>query len=242
LVTSPLFIPGNGSSHPDDKWGFAVMGGVEFNLDQLWGGWFSKGDSLVVQSQYCVGETYSCVNTGGTRLNDVQFSLFNTNKIGVGWADEAFFTGLVGHDNSLELATMWNVYAAIQHYWVPEVRTSLYGGFFSFQANSSAVDNEVCAALHTGGVVGTIHGSSAVSPTGCADWQAWQIGSRTLWNPVRNLDVGVDVLYTAMAKTAFGGATAQVNMPTSTNIQPNVSVGDTHIWSGILRIQYNFYP
>jgi hypothetical protein len=57
-----------------------------------------------------------------------------------------------------------------------------------------------------------------------------------------HLDVGVDVLYTAMAKSAFGGATAQVNVPTSTAGVANVAVGDTHIWSGILRIQYNFYP
>jgi len=177
------------------------------------------------------------------------FSLYNPNKIGIGWADEAFFTGLPGADHDLQLATMWNVYAAIQHYWTPAVRTSLYGGFFSYQANSTDVDNQVCAVLnhggaglHTPGIVGTIHGSFAVSSTGCADWQAWQIGSRTLWNPVRNLDVGVDVLYTSMAKSAFEGATVQLNVPTSTAGVANVAVGDTHIWSGILRIQYNFYP
>ena len=248
-IGAPTFIPGNGANHPNDKWGFAVQGGIELNLDQLWGGWFSKGNSWVVQSQYCVGETYSCVNTGGTRLNDVMFSLYNPNKIGIGWADEAYFTGLGGADNGLQLATMWNVYTAIQHYWTPDVRTSLYGGFFSYQANSTDVDNFVCAVLnhggvggHTPGTLGTIHGSFAVSNTGCADWQAWQIGSRTLWNPVRNLDVGVDVLYTSMAKSAFEGATVQLNVPTSTAGVANVAVGDTHIWSGILRIQYNFYP
>ena len=145
---------------------------------------------------------------------------------------------------------MWNVYTAIQHYWTPDVRTSLYGGYFNFQANSSDVDNNVCAVLnhggfgaHTPGIVGNIHGSFAVSPTGCADWAAWQIGSRTVWNPVRNLDVGVEALYSAMAKSAFGGATAVVNVPVNNGpASPNVAIGDTHIWSGILRIQYNFYP
>jgi hypothetical protein len=42
-----------------------------------------------------------------------------------------------------------------------------------------------------------------------------------------HLDVGVDVLYTAMAKSAFGGATAQVNVPTSTAGVANVAVGNT---------------
>ena len=82
------------------------------------------------------------------------FSLYNPNKIGIGWADEAFFTGLGGADNGLQLATMWNVYTAIQHYWTPDVRTSLYGGFFSYQANSTDVDNFVCAVLNHGGVGG----------------------------------------------------------------------------------------
>jgi hypothetical protein len=78
-----------------------------------------------------------------------------------------------------------------------------------------------------------------VSATGCADWAAWAIGSRTLWNPTKNLDVGVDVLYTSLAKSAFGGAT----IPNVANGTPTVmTVGDTHIWAGILRVQYNFYP
>jgi hypothetical protein len=37
-------------------------------------------------------------------------------------------------------------------------------------------------------------------------------------------------------------ATAQVNVPVSTAGVANVTVGDTHIWAGIMRIQYNFYP
>jgi len=45
-------------------------------------------------------------------------------------------------------------------------------------------------------------------------------------------------MYTTMAKTAFSGATATINVPVA-QVTP---VGDTHIWSGILRIQYNFYP
>jgi hypothetical protein len=262
------FSPLRNSDHPDDKWGFAVMGGLELNLDQFWGGWFSKGDSLAVQGQYCVGESYSCYNNSGTRLNDLSWSLVNVNKVGLGWLDDAYFAdpsaGIANTVNphtgtgatGLQLSTNWNVFAAIQHYWTPDVRTSLYGGYSMFKANSSALDVDVCQAINanirnhatgfasgnTGTPLTTLQGS--LSPTGCADWAAWTIGSRTLWNPVKNLDVGVDVLYTSMAKTAFEGlvltgataGTGAAGNPTVMQVSP------THIWAGILRVQYNFYP
>jgi hypothetical protein len=68
------------------------------------------------------------------------------------------------------------------------------------------------------------------------------VGSRTLWNPTRNLDVGVDVLYTSMSKTAFAGATAIIPNAPGTGGTGVFNVADTHIWAGILRVQYNFLP
>jgi hypothetical protein len=223
--------------HPGDKWGWAGSAGLELNL-QGFLPWFAKGDSFAVQGQYCVGASYNCFNTGGTRLQDVAWNLTSPTQIGLGWVTDAYFSSVAGQDHSLSLTTSWNIIGAIQHYWVPEVRTSLYAEYFSYTANSSVVNNEVCAVLNAGGTVGVVHGNASVSPTGCADWAAWMIGSRTVWNPTRNLDIGVEALYISQSKSAFQGATMAVSAP-SGNV---LTVGDTHIWSGILRIQYNFYP
>jgi hypothetical protein len=111
-----------------------------------------------------------------------------------------------------------------------------------YKANSSAVDTLICAPIHFG--TGGTTAQPAVSATGCADWAAWQIGSRTIWNPVRNLDVGVEALYTDLSKSAFSGANVTF-VPTNTGQTAPGSTfraDSTHIWSGILRIQYNFYP
>jgi hypothetical protein len=57
---------------------------------------------------------------------------------------------------------------------------------------------------------------------------------------VKNLDIGVEGLYTDISKSAFGGGTIfplTAPAPNST-----FTFGSTHIWSGIMRIQYNFYP
>jgi hypothetical protein len=224
-----------GVGHPDDKWGWAAMAGLELNTP-----YFGKGDSFAIQAQYCVGASMDCYNNSGTRFNDLSWSLINVNKIGLGWLDDGFMAntaeaGLTG----IQLATNWNVFAAFQHYWVPEVRTSLYGGYAQYKANSTAADVQICQELNEGELPGFF---GHVSPTGCLDWAAWTIGSRTLWNPTRNLDVGVDVLYTSMSKTAFAGATVLIpNAPGTGNIG-TFTAADTHIWAGILRVQYNFLP
>jgi hypothetical protein len=75
---------------------------------------------------------------------------------------------------------------------------------------------------------------------GCADWAAWQIGSRTLWNPTRSLDVGIDVQYTALSKTAFTGGT--VTFAPTGAAPTTFVVGTTGVISALLRIQANFYP
>jgi hypothetical protein len=143
---------------------------------------------------------------------------------------------------------MWNIFTAVQHYWTPDVRTSLYGGYVQFRANSSAVDALVCAPLHNGMAVpgSTLSGAGtggAVAASGCADWAAWQIGSRTIWNPVRNLDVGVEALYTDLSQSAFSGARATFTPGgTVQAVNPTFTSGSVHVLSGILRVQYNFYP
>jgi hypothetical protein len=220
-----------GAAYAKDKWGYAVSGGLEFNLANV--GW-AKGDTFAVQSQYCVGDVERCINNSGSRQSDLGWSLVNAgNRLGLGWIDDGFEsnTGATGA-TGIQLTTAWNVVAAIQHYWVPDVRTSLYGAYANYKANSTAVDTLVCAPLHAA--------QRGVSASGCADWAAWQIGSRTIWNPTRNLDIGVDVVYSDLTKSAFNGAAvafAPAGAATNT-----FTVGSTHVWSGIVRAQYNFYP
>jgi hypothetical protein len=249
--SSAYLNPGNGiidtTAHPSDQFGFAAMAGLELNLAN-WG--WAKGDSFAVQSQYCVGDVDSCNDPNANRNNDLFWARKNGGNIGLAYVDNAFFANnTVGGSlrTGLQESTYWNIWAAIQHYWVPEIRTSLYGGYALYQANSSAVDASICAPLHAGatlntggGPAGVIVGSSAVSASGCADFQTWAIGSRTIWNPVRNLDIGVDVLYSQLSKSAFQGATlffTPAQAPTE-----RLTAGSSNIVAGILRVQYNFYP
>ena len=241
--------PGNGiidtTAHPSDRWGYGISGGLELNLP------WAKGDSFAMTSQYCVGDSESCINNSGARLADLFWGRKSGGKIGLAWVDDAYFanntnTAFGGVQTGLQLPTVWNIWAAIQHYWTPDVRTSLYGGYATYKANSSAVDASFCAPLNAGHTLNNGGGATltatpgAVSASGCADWAAWAIGSRTVWNPVRNLDIGVDVLYSALTKSAFQGATL-VFRPAQAPLE-RLTAGSSNIVAGIVRVQYNFYP
>ncbi len=48
--------------------------------------------------------------------------------------------------------------------------------------------------------------AAAAAATASANWSYWQIGSKTVWTPVPNLDLSVEVMYNKL-EGAFGGLT-----------------------------------
>ena len=74
------------------------------------------------------------------------------------WVDDAF----MANSAATGATQLQLIYAGIQHYWAPNLRTPLHGGYVNYRAGS-AVDTLVCKPNGFG--------------AGCADWAAWQIGS-----------------------------------------------------------------
>jgi hypothetical protein len=124
--------------------------------------------------------------------------------------DATFDTG-----SDLDLTEGWSVTGGIEHHWVPGWRTSLYGGYaaFNYSDTSSA---RIAAAV----------APFAVAAGDSADWSLWQIGSRTVWTIVPNLDLSVEVMYNNV-NTAFDG---------------NAGYDDKGWVAGMFRVQRNFYP
>jgi Porin subfamily len=209
-----------GVAYPADAWGWAVGAGFRLNLP-------TKGDTWDVQTQYCRGWSSRCFYNSTNWRADIAYGLVNSGTIGLAWLDDAFMansaaTGATG----LQLPTLWNVYSGIQHFWIPSLRTSLYGGYVNYRTGSSAVDILVCAP----------NGFA----NGCADWAVWQVGTRTLWNPTKNLDVGFDVQYNVLSKSAFSGGVVTFS---PTGAAPHTfTVGSTNVVSAIFRVQRNFLP
>jgi hypothetical protein len=137
------------------------------------------------------------------------------------------FTGV----DDLDLTKGWSVTAGFEHKWNPQWKTSIYGSYGEFNYSSAA------SAVIAANLAGTSGAGFTTGGTD-ADWSMWQIGSRTVWTPVANLDLSVDVLYTKI-DGAFDGDNFD---PTATAGVPDYSFGDKGIFSAIFRAQRNFWP
>jgi hypothetical protein len=82
--------------------------------------------------------------------------------------------------------------------------------------------------------------ASDFTPRNCSpDFAFWQLGSRTIWNPSEEFDVGVDVLYNKI-DTAFSGRVAlSQNGILSSRLYNAKNEG---VLSAVFRVQRNFLP
>ncbi|BAT60742.1 porin subfamily protein [Variibacter gotjawalensis] len=207
--------------------GFAIGGGVKFNLP------FAAGDELWIQGTYADGAT--------SYLGP--YKPYGTDGVAVIRGDAAngsgkFTTALladaaIGIDGKVNTVKGYQFTVAGQHFWTPSLRTSVFGGYLKLDYSGAATD-AVCTAYVAGG--------TKASKAGCnPDVAIWQIGSRTIWTPVTNLDIGVEVLYSKIdqnhtgswdfSKASLGG--------NSTGLYQARDVG---IWQGTLRVTRSFWP
>src|SRR5262249_61317684 len=70
------------------------------------------------------------------------------------------------------------------------------------------------------------------------DWSFYEIGTRTQFNPVPQLDIGLELLYTRVNTAFKGPANVAAN-----GSRPAVNlIDDQGVWSAMLRWQRNFFP
>jgi len=228
---------------PQDKWGYAAMAGIVINLP------WAKGDQFYVEGVYAVGAmSYTALNTAPGVYNTL--TRFNGANSANGWALDAVFANVVGpatvglNGSGLELTTTWAISAAVQHYWTPALRSSIFGGYqvIDFNANASAI---FCSSP-----VGPIRTAAGATPNfatgpviGCnPDFNWWGIDTRTIWNPVQILDIGVELLYTKV-ENKHDPATVRYNFAGAGGRAAGLYVPSSEeAFSGIFRVQRNFWP
>jgi len=227
------------NGHPSDKWGWAASVGGRFNLP--------GGDSFGASFVYSKGAARYATKGGS-------WQMYGQGSVGVGWLSDGIFDGTIAttNINSIELTEAWSVNAAYEHVWSPHWRTSVYGGYTEVNYNSAATE---IINRHLPGAAGTtpcgVPVAGAVWPpvnvpvggggNSCSpDYSYFQVGSRTQWNPVLGLDIGLDVFYTHL-NTAYKGVAN--NLYPATGARPAVNeLDDQNVWSAIVRWQRSFYP
>jgi hypothetical protein len=228
-----------GSAGLDDV-GFAVQGGVKFNLP------WAQGDEFWVQGVYAKGAVnylgfnqfvhsgppFAMYARGAGTCGTASLQTGSCGSIGIGHALDGVFSTASG---ALDLTEGWAVLAAVQHYWTPNLRTSVFGQYTQLDYGAAAT-----ATYCAGNVGGTTAGNVTAMPGGCnPDFAMWQVGTRTIWTPVRNLDIGVEVLYTKLDQNMSGVWGLANN---GARAGGGYAATDRDTFSGLLRFQRGFWP
>jgi hypothetical protein len=214
-VRASYYTPSNDASgNPDDKFGFAVGAGVQVKLP------WAVGDAVYMQATYTEGAGhYNNLSNGGGSA----YGIFDGNSAFEGLVYDAVY----GTSGDLQLTKSWGINAGIEHYWTPMLRTSLFGAYAAVDFNGSA-STMICAS-YTG--------------AGCnPDWNVWQLGSKTTWNPVKNLDVSLEVLYSKFETEHAAGTTRTTTAAANGKPAGTYAMEDADVFSGFIRVQRNFWP
>ncbi len=167
-------IPGNSTNctFPDDEIGWAVMGSAIINLPMI-----APGDTMGFAVTYSEGAVGYATKDRIFRLwghGDSNGSL--VGSYGVGFTGDSVFRNpgaILGYAGELELTKSWSVSAAAQHFWTPQLRTSLYGGYGAVEYNNTA-KGLICPAGPGPFLVPVIPvGTSGLAVTNCDPDYSW---------------------------------------------------------------------
>jgi len=187
---------------PATVWGGALDAGVKFNL-----GNFSAGDSMTAQVSWDRGAAdYTNAWSYWTGTSNVYFKNLNISVP----ANDAF----VLPNGSIGLSQAIGGFLGYQHYWTPNLRSTLLGSYLQIREPSDAL---LLSASTT-------------------DATLWDIGFNTVWSPVKSLDIGAEILYTNLQLSGAKLATGSVS-PTGATIATPANSND---WRGRLRVQVTF--
>ncbi len=203
IVPAPGPITAPGLRVPDITYGWAVGGGIKVNLPQL-----APGDQLWLQGAYGQGAgSYTGVwNPGGQESLTANMD----GKFAVNQVDAA-----VTSRGTLELTETWSVMGAFLHYWNPEWRSAAYAGYGQTNYDPRLRNVDFGPAGITGFVAAPAFTLAATNAT-LRSFDTYYAAANLIWSPVRDLDIGVEVVYQRYEIANGRVAAAEGNSPTAT--------------------------
>jgi hypothetical protein len=180
-----------GNGHPGDKWGWAGSVGLKLNAPMI-----GPGDYFQAAYHYCEGAIKYCAGATPTSNG---YLYMEGASYGFGFWSDGVFGGDInaGTQTAVELTTAWSVMASYEHFWTPNLRTSLYGSYVKVEHNGAA-KALICAS-------GTTNPPMAVDCD--PDFSTWNVGSRSQWDIIKGLYVGLDVTYIRLNTARSSAAT-----------------------------------
>jgi hypothetical protein len=117
-------------------------------------------------------------------------------------SDAVFVNG-----GQFELTTAWSTGFGYEHFWLPNVSTTVFGTYTQVRYNDTVINSNLFCA--SGGAVAQnviLIGGGRCDP----GFNLWTLGTHSDWYPVPGFRLAVEVLYTRI-ETAFDGQTVSLN-------------------------------
>jgi len=163
----------------------------------------AKGDALYLTANYANGMTEYTTN-----WTSFKSSAYRRDVGGYTMNHPSYVSETTG----IETVKSWNVAALLEHYWAPQYRSVLFGTYGQLDAPASAK-----ARAWNG-------------TTGFGDATVWNIGTNFAWLPVRNFEIGVEVIYARVnqdVRNTVGTAAGSVLSKSDSNVTGRLRVERT---------------
>lgn len=233
---------------PGSTYGYAVSGGFEVkNLPT------GAGDSIKFEATYGYGAAKyvwgGTLDTAGAGRYARASGTSAGSSMAFGYVLDGVYTGINSSNGSnIALSTAWDVSAYFEHYWNPQWRTSLFGNYssISYGSGSAAMISSlsgtaVAGGTATGSAANGFFTATAGTNGGSMTFATAQVGTRTAWQPVKDLTFSAEFLYSHMYNNLNGTWTAG-----STNVVPGAqagkvfTMGDQNIYQGAVQVLRSF--
>jgi Porin subfamily len=186
---------------PDDKWGWAVLSGIDIKAP-----WAGPGDHFGGFFNYGIGAS---AYSGGSNLSSP--GLFgNGNQVAVGVLTDGVFV----NGGQFQLTTTWTAGFGYEHFWLPNFSTTVFGTYTQARYNDTVINS----GLFCGGD-GSVPQNLILLGKGRCDpgFNFWTLGTHADWYPVAGFRLAVEVLY-ARVETAFDGQ--QISLSKAQGLRP----------------------
>lgn len=205
---TPTSVPGTSyiGENSTDSWGWALGGSVEFKLPML-----SPGDSLYIQANYADGALSYLGLSGTSQGRATGLGSLSVGSVANSLSGAYYpLADAIWTGTGFSKESGWAIQAQYRHFWTPGIRSAVFGGYVSVDVPYNTLN-----AYST---------------------KMWQVGLNTIWSPVKNLDLGVEVLYSKVD----GDATLTYTGGNASTVPSTIYGGSTDVWSGGIRAQRNF--
>lgn len=228
---------------PSDRVGGAVVSAIKINVPTgvndfvSFGGSYGIGNtSATFGPSNTVVTSFAQYGGSSVRYGSVAFapmidSIYNVSGITAGNNP----TGAALGPNGQQLTRSYGGWGQFEHGWNAEWRSAVFGGVGVIDYGNTA-NAILCSNYRAGSAAGAL---SNFNTTCNMDYRIAYVGGRTTWAPVRDLLIGVEVIW---SNHHSGNEGATYTQPAVNNFKPATAyeVRDQNVFSGLFSVRRFF--